>query len=295
MASSLHALTNTTSKLTRDQRAQIAYAADDVLLPFLSNGTVTFLYTDSSGNQPIYDLNFSGIFGLRALARTDFLTGKNTFNDVTTAYLTSTAAHLQNASVIPLTVCVRTLLSFPTVSHICLNDKINAALVGLVAMDVHFAYNDSTALTIADSLWNQLFSGQMQSQQASAGTLQNSIYNVTFSSSCNSQSVAGAVFTGGWPQWGEAAISTIGAADVGSYFALSSQLYKATANATYLASAVLAAQFIQYHLYSAQIIQSSLDISTCVSNSTQRPDTNGFVLEGLAALSSANYTEFNPM
>ena len=41
---------NPTSELTRDQRVQIAYAAEDVLLPFLPNGTVMFLHMDN-GNR----------------------------------------------------------------------------------------------------------------------------------------------------------------------------------------------------------------------------------------------------
>lgn len=50
-------------------------------------------------------------------------------------------------------------------------------------MDVYFAYNNSTALTLAQSLWNLAFASQVQPDQVPLGKLPS--LNVPFSPSCN--------------------------------------------------------------------------------------------------------------
>lgn len=57
------------------------------------------------------------------------------------------------------------------------------SISGLLAMDVYFAYNNSSALTMAQSLWSMVFRSQVQQDQAASGYLLG--FNVSFSSSCS--------------------------------------------------------------------------------------------------------------
>ncbi|KAF7795594.1 hypothetical protein EIP86_006757 [Pleurotus ostreatoroseus] len=133
-------------------------------------------------------------------------------------------------------------------------------ITGLLAMDVYFAYNDAAALTLAQSLWNLAFTSQVQPDQRFP-RVRTITHNTNHDRPLNPS--------------------------------LSSYLYKATQNATYLASAELAAQFVRKQL-AGGVPLNDIDIASCaISSSNTGPGDAGFVLEGLATLSALTNSPFD--
>ncbi|KAK7688606.1 hypothetical protein QCA50_008144 [Cerrena zonata] len=156
---------------------------------------------------------------------------------------------------------------------------------GLAEIYAYRAYNDSSFLSDAQTIWEQYTPWMITKQDAAKHS--HPLKNVTLPSQCNGSSIAGGVFMFHYDGT-ENKLSVI-ASTQGAYMALSAYLYELTGNQTYHDSAILSHTFIQSHLYNVSrgCIMDNFEIQQC------RPDNDwastydtGLYLEGLSVLAN---------
>ncbi|KAJ3551608.1 hypothetical protein NM688_g4606 [Phlebia brevispora] len=161
---------------------------------------------------------------------------------------------------------------------------------GLAAVSAYRAYNDSTTLAHATTIWDQVSPYQIQPRDAANGFAAS--VNASIPATCNGSTVVGGVFA--YPpgsQFPGAAQrpTDVDGETVGAFVALSAHLYELTSEQKYLAAAISGAEFLQNHMQAGNVSLDTFSVGPCQVLSLQ-PYTyiTGFTIWGLSVLATHN-------
>ncbi|KAI0314525.1 hypothetical protein OF83DRAFT_1085592 [Amylostereum chailletii] len=261
----------TTSNLTRAERAKLASDATAKVTPLINPGTG-------------YIANFAGgqaASTVAILANQDLYNGNNSHKDAAVNTLQEFERAFPNFySANPATIQIANA----TLQRINSDDT----YWGLVAYYCYRAYGDQFLLDIASTAWD--VATQYVVTEANAKNGSHPTRNVTIASTCNNATTAGGVlFDVDKPN-----STDVNGETAGSYLSLSAYLYEATNQTKYLDAAELTAKFIQNQLWDGAWVHDTIRIQSCEIVGAFLSYNPGFFIEGLAVLANitrdANWT-----
>lgn len=154
---------------------------------------------------------------------------------------------------------------------------------GLSAIRAYRAYNDTSMLDAAASLWRQILPYYVTDDNAALG--KHPLKTSPIAEVCNGLTTAGAIFRPSMkPNYTVVNVETVGA-----FSTFSGLLFEATQDIKHWVGAEASAQFIRNHLLDGGIIQDSIDLSTCeLANQFKLCYNTGKMLEATSILATGD-------
>ncbi|KAI0311593.1 hypothetical protein OF83DRAFT_1177421 [Amylostereum chailletii] len=235
---------NTTSSLSRTDRAQIARDAIGQLAPLIDSATGTI-------DSALTTLNATASL-FASFALNDWITGDTTYKSIV-------------VSNVPTFLGLQPDLGVAS----------DSAIWGLTAYYTFRAYNDSSFLHTATNAWDYASRHLITDAQVGAGSHPTRDFELP--TQCNGSSVAGGVFS-----TEDSSDGAVNGETVGPFLALSAYLAEATSNSTYSSAAELSAAFIRDHLFNGTVVSYDFDVKACQVSAADFVFTHdsGFAIEG---------------